>query len=128
MMAEIENVVAGIVSEDATVAGLIGTRIEPDPLTATTFPAVTFKVVSKPRRASIRASWARIQFTVWAEKMVDVQATSTAIRKALEAFDMGVEDGVSIIQITYLNQADLPDPKTGRRTRPMDFQVLFREE
>lgn len=127
-MPEIEGVVIGKLLGTPAVAAVFGTRAEPDPLSqGRVLPAMTYKVVGKPHAVDVETTWVRLQVTVWADTYAQVQAGSTAIRKALQGY-MGVVGGVTIIQATFLNLLDVQDPVTGKRTRPMDFQILFREE
>jgi hypothetical protein len=124
---EIEGVIIAHVLADPTVAGIFAARVEPDPLgQGRILPALTYKIVGKPHAIDARTSWVRLQITVWGDTYAQVQSGSTAVRKALQGW-AGISSGVTIIQATYLNQLDLPDPVTSKRTRPMDFQVLYQE-
>lgn len=126
--AYIEDVVGDIILDDADSAALVDDRIEPDPLSdGVAMPALTYKVVGEPHDQDAGTSWARVQVTAWGDTYAQIQAVSRAVRRALGGF-AGVVSGKEIIQISYLNQLDIPDPATGRRTRPMDFQVFYRED
>jgi len=127
-VASIEGTLGNIALADAGVIAVFADRCEPDPLALEPIlPALTYKIVGEPHDSDTGTSWARVQFTVWAIEYDDIIAGSLALRRALDTV-RGIYDGIEIIQVTYLNKVDLPDPQTGRRTRPMDFQAFYKED
>jgi hypothetical protein len=124
---EIEGVIIAHVLADPTVAGIFAARAEPRKLgQGRILPALVYKVIGKPHAIDAQTSWVRIQIDVWGDTYAQIQAGSTAVRRALQGW-AGISSGVSIIQATYLNLTDIDDPTTGRAVRPMDFQVLYQE-
>ena len=127
-MAEVEGVVCDIVLAGEGVAAVFGDRIELAPLGQDeTLPAMTYQVISRPSDDHVGIAWMRIQLTLFAETQTEIVAGAKAVRRALSKY-RGVKDGVTIMQITYLDQHDQPEPGVGRRMRPMDFQVFYKEE
>ena len=76
---------------DATLGGLIGTRLYPlklpqDP----TVPAMTFQWISGQRAhaadGAVGLASPRVQFDCWAETYLEVEAVFEALRKRLDGF------------------------------------------
>ena len=88
----IEETIYTTLTTDATVAGLVSTRVYPEPLPqAATFPAVTYQFLGGPRDASLAGasgtSRARFRFQCWADTHDEARSLVAAVRSAMDALN-----------------------------------------
>lgn len=118
---------------DATVTGLVGTRIAVDHLPqGSTFPGIVLQVVDGvPQRAlapvgSVVAVDARIQVNPVATTLASVKAIHAAVDAALGALNNTTVGGKRIVHCVWalLGPAD-HDIETGLWTQPVDFSLRW---
>jgi hypothetical protein len=132
----IEEAIYYLLSNDATVSGLVGTRIYPMvvPRNAA-MPAIAYQQISGVREHTMTGPIgmvkARFQINCWAETYATADAIAEAVRKELDGYS-GVASDTWIYDITLLQGADkievLPGvdvlTTTGKR---LDFLVWYKE-
>lgn len=115
-----------ILLADVDVAA-ITTRIYPRAPQAPTFDFITIQKISGDQDALLDYAHPRMQVTAWAESYEDGEDLATAIRQILQRY-RGVVAGMTVEQITFLNDVHIYDPETGRETFPADYRIDYWEE
>lgn len=120
---------------DATISGLIGTRMYPLRLPqAPTLPAITYQWISGRHVQSMNdrsgLSGPRVQFTAWAATYLQAEAVFEALRKRLDGFS-GMAGATRIYGALLDSDRDLPVeeviPDTTIMGRIADFFVWHQE-
>jgi hypothetical protein len=124
---------------DATISGLIGTRLFPLRLPQNpTLPAMTYSWISGDRvhtMAGARGpSRPRLQFDAWAKTYLEAEAVFEALRKRLDGFQ-GTAGSVKVQGAFFASERDLyedsADAGTGSGVglyrRTSDFFVHYEE-
>ncbi|HOD85954.1 MAG TPA: DUF3168 domain-containing protein [Methanoculleus sp.] len=129
--------------KDATIAGLVGTRIYPLhlPLDAAT-PAITYALVSDPLQQAPGHYRQRIQFSIWAEGATSAMQGFPVAREVREAirtlvdgragdkYPCEIEDSTyryKIISIEFAGGPDLTEPESKLAHIPVDLIVEYWE-
>lgn len=87
-MADIGTAIQDYLTADATVSGLVGTRIRPDVIKQSeTMPAVSYRTISTRHEHNINGAKtgiarSRIQFDCFADTRIGANALAEAIRKS----------------------------------------------
>jgi len=124
----IEYAVRHILLDDATVSGLIGTRLTPGQRPqGGTMPCATYARMSHSRMCEIPYGSPLIQVTAWDDTYGGARELATAIIDALDRY-RGITHGQRITRAKLENDLDLIDPETGLHTVPIDFRVTGKEE
>ena len=105
----------------------ITTRIYPRVPQTPTFPLITIQKVSGDQDALLDYAHPRMQVTAWAETYEAGEDLATAIRQALQRYE-GIVAGMTVEQITFLNDVYVYEPETGRETFPADYRLDYWEE
>ena len=119
---------------DATLGGLIGTRLYPlklpqDP----TVPAMTYQWVSGQRAhaadGAVGLASPRVQFDCWAQTYLEVEAMLEALRKRLDGFQgtVGSSPGSWIQGAFFETERDDYDDEVRLYRRSADFFVWYEE-
>ena len=114
-----------ILLADVDVAA-ITTRIFPRAPQTPTFDFITIQKISGEQDALLDYAHPRMQVTAWAEVYEDGEDLATAIRQAIQRY-RGVVAGMTVEQITFLNDVHIYDPETGRETFPADYRIDYWE-
>ena len=115
-----------ILLADVDVAA-ITTRIFPRVPQTPTLPCITIEKISGDQDSLLDYAHPRMQVTAWAESYEDGEDLATAIRQILQRY-RGVVAGMTVEQITFLNDVHIYDPETGRETFPADYRIDYWEE
>lgn len=140
-MADIGTAIQDYLAADATVSGLVGTRIRPDVLKqGETMPAVTYRVISTRHEHNINGAKtgiarSRIQIDCYAETRLGANALAEAIRKS-GILDRGhkTTHGVYIysVQIDAGQSHGIEQPDDGsdefRRITSQDYAFTYGED
>ena len=116
----IESALRTFLLDDATVAGLVGTRIYPQILPQNpTYPALSFQRVSAVRLRAldgvVGVAQARFQIDCWALTYAQCRALASAVRVRLDGY-RGDMDGIHVGATTLENDQDIyEDDVTGYR-------------
>lgn len=135
-MATIEEAIYSLVTADATVSGLIGTRLFPVYIPeGQSLPSVAFQRISTNRDAARTSAGAglaiaRFQFTSVATRLSQAKAVSDAIRTALDGY-RGTSQSV-VIDAIHEDQetmvyTDQPDRESGTYSVLLDMIVIYLE-
>lgn len=136
-MSEVEEALAKTLRDDATVAGLVGTRIFPGPASDPdqTRPYISYQRVDGPRLRALDGAQLvahpRFQLNVWADTPESAWAVGTAVRQALDDFT-GTVLGVAIIDTAIEDDTDIYEDSPQDRTRRaygrrLDYTIWVRE-
>ena len=115
-----------ILLADVDVAA-ITTRIYPRVPQTPTLPVIVIEKISGEQDSLLDYAHPRMQVTAWAETYEDGEDLATAIRQILQRY-RGVVAGMTVEQITFLNDVHIYDPETGRETFPADYRIDYWEE
>ncbi len=129
---EIEALIQTILTGDATVAALVGTRISPNIIRqGTAMPAVTYQQISGQRDHTLDGASGfvegRFQVNCWAKTYAETRELADAVRDALDDYSTGT------IQAIHLeDEGDIPTlmggvDKIRRYGKRLDFTVWFDE-
>ena len=108
---------------DAVCDGRVYPRVPQEP----TFPLITLKKISGPQDALDDLANPRWQVTPWGESYDEVEDLAKLILYRLQRY-RGVVEGVTIQQITFLNDRYVYDAETGRETYPADYRIKYWRE
>lgn len=121
----IEAAVRSILLADPTVYEIVGTRIQPAPLSLQcTYPAISYLKVSNPY--SRVAGHPRIQIDCWSKDWTECQTLAKAVETALDGYS-GTVNGVNIEKIIPINSQDFYDNETKLYNVPCDFFIIYRK-
>jgi hypothetical protein len=133
-MADIEQALHAYVTADATVGGLIGSRMYPQILPqGVTYPCLRYQRVSGPRDYTHNGAsgWVRgrVQFDAYAPTYAGAKALFNAVRSRLSGFK-GTMATVTVGSCLLLNEMDAweeePEPNIYRL--PFDFMIQYTED
>lgn len=120
----IGKILRAILLNDATVSGLVGTRIFRLELPLNcVFPAISYTRVSDPYRQFVGAP--RIQISCWGESLPDCLDLENAVMDALEGYS-GIVNGVTIERIVPEGTQEFFNSDSGIFHIPLDFKVIYR--
>jgi len=125
-VASLEESLVDILTGDATLAGLVGDRIEPAPYRRGTLPGIGYLRVSTMRvhahsgAVGLIRTW--MQFDVWAATAASAQAVAQALHGALEHY-RGTVAGVRIDAALSLNDRAIPAPETNDQRRIVEYYI-----
>ena len=136
MSGSITDVVAFLLA-DATLAGLIGNRLDPFVLEqGGALPAMTYQVVSNQRQhafgAAVGIAFTRVQFDVYCADYDVLLAITEALRKRLDAYQGAA--GTGTIEAAFFDgERDLYEPSVrqeakGTFRRTMDYLIYLEDE
>jgi hypothetical protein len=113
-----------ILLADSTVSGLVGARIYPlDLPLKTTFPALTYAIISDPFKIAVRS--ARFQINCFADGYLEREELKQAVEDALK-FYYGLSQGIEFEMIFPLGPYNhIKDSTTGFYYLPYDFKVNY---
>ena len=127
---QIESILRSVLVADPAVAALVGDRIYRKRLPReSTFPAITFQMITRPQDGLTGVVRARIQYNCYAAPKQDLVAATLAdaVRCALHGY-RAVRDGARIEYVEYVNAYDFTDETTEIPTIPVDMIVTYLEE
>ena len=125
-MASLEESIVDILTGDATLASLVGDRIEPAPRRRGTLPAIAYLRVSTMRLhahsgdVGLMRTW--MQFDVWGETATSVLDVVQSLHGALEHY-RGTVAGVRIDAALSLNDRSIPAPETNDQRRIVEYYL-----
>lgn len=139
-MVDVFGAVRAYILADATVAGLIGTRLYPIKVPqAGTFPAATMQKITEPRFGHLRGGGAlaapRYQIDAWTrESFTGSQALAKAIRDRISGFAGVLEDSTEspatsyLVKIRFDDSRDMfePDVNGGYYRTSTDYVIWHR--
>jgi hypothetical protein len=133
----IEEELVHILSQDATVSGIVATRIYPVVMpTGTQFPALVYQRISTPRWNTLdNASdtpHARFAFSCWGPTQVQVEQLAAAVMNVLAGYTGTDSDTGITIQSCYLmDERDTwlweSGEETGNFRHDLDFEIAYTE-
>jgi hypothetical protein len=103
----LDEFVFAALTADATVAGLVGTRVYPQKLPQSpTLPAITYSIVSRvPTEANTELFECRLQIDTWATSYAGSNALAIATLKALRYYRRA-DGGNTLLSIYDSNYID----------------------
>ena len=126
-MASLEESVVDILTGNAPLAALVGTRVEPAPRNqGGALPSIAYLRVSTTTVHShsgspgLKRTW--LQFDVWGATALSAQAVAQALHGALEHY-RGSVAGVRIDAALSLNDRLIPAPETGTYRRIVEYYI-----
>lgn len=132
----IETAIYSILVQDATINGLVSTRIYPNLIPqGKAMPAITYQQISGVRDAVMDGPTglvaARFQINCWAKKYNDAKELTEAVRKELDGYS-GTVNSRKIEVIMLEDEGDMPQILPGtdvlkRHGKRLDFIVWFKE-
>lgn len=131
-MADIGQAIYSRLSGDATVSGLVGTRIYPyTPRTPPTRPYITYQLISMvPRPHAMGSDPAlvtdRYQVDIWADTYTSMITLDDAVMASLSRW-RGTAAGVTVQASLHVNRIDLYEPDTELFRRSNDFEISWEE-
>ena len=133
---KIEKAIFDILRLDATVSGLVSSRIYPQVIPQnTSLPAIVFSQISGPRQHTITDTDnmvpSRWQFTVVAETYAELRGISDAVRGVLDNYT-GVCGTVTIQCAHFMDEVDLTDivpgtDKLRRYSKAIELAIDYNE-
>lgn len=132
-MADIEEALYYVLSQDEAIASGIASRVYPMQLPqGVTFPAVTFMKVSAPRdhvqKGPSGLVSSRFQVSAWAQNYSAARQAAALVRLALIGYRGVVASGVRIGGVLMVNERDLEEPDAKLWQRASDFMIFHDEE
>jgi len=126
-MASLEESLIDILTGDVTLAALVGTRVEPSPLSqASTLPAISYQRISTAPVHTFDGAvglWqVRMQFDVWGSTALGAQAVVQALHGALDHY-RGTVAGVRIDGALSGNDQMDNDAESGHYRRILDYMI-----
>ena len=126
----VETEIRTRLAADGTIAGLVGTRIQPVNLEqSVTYPAISYNKVSAPRVHNLAGvagrAFARISYNSWAETYVGCQTLAAAIRASLDGFQGTLTTTTCVI--TLENEIDLFEDEVNVYRIVQDYFVSHAE-
>ena len=133
---KIEEAIFDILRLDATVAGLVSTRIYPEVIPQnTSLPAIYYTQVAGPRQHTLGSTDDMVpsqwQFSCVAETYAELRGLSDAVRGALDSYADTV--GTVVVQCGHLtDEYDVLNripgtDKLTRHTKTMTFNIWYNE-
>lgn len=122
-MTSLHGAVRALLTNDATVAALVGTRIYPMqmPLDAT-LPAITIHEISGNEDHVTGHGYPRFQISCWSTSFSQAQSMKEAVKDVLNRYK-GVASGNHIKQIAFLNSQDMYETESKIYHTYLDFRV-----
>ena len=131
-MPDIAEALFSRLSNDATVAALVGARIYPStPIDPVTRPYITYHLISmSPRPHAMGSDPAlvtdRYQVDLWADKYDKLILLDDAVMAVLSRW-RGTEAGVTIQASFHIDRRDSYESDTKLRRRSLDFEISWEE-
>lgn len=130
-MTQIEEGLGAFLAADATLTGLVSTRIYSMRMPQTpTLPAVVFYRISN-RRELVQngdAGYARTRFQIdcWGSTYSSVKGVADAVRQRMQAYS-GTMSGLTVQRVAHLNDNDVFEEDTEIFGVSMDFEIWHLE-
>ena len=132
----IETALWAILIGDATVAGLVGTRVYPNLVPqGADMPAVTYEQITGPREhvmtQTLGIAKSIFQINCWSSSYSETKALAEAVRNELSDFT-GTVNTREIKQATIENEGDMPRVSTDiesmrRYGKHLDLEICYAE-
>jgi hypothetical protein len=132
----IEEALFDMLRFDATIYGLVSSRIYPQIIPQnTSLPALEYEIISAPRGHHFTDMTdlvpARFQITAWSETYSNLRTISDAVRNAIDSLQETV-GSVEIASCLMIDEVDLVETVPGadqlrRYGRALDFRITYRE-
>lgn len=131
----VETGIFKLLSGNAAVSSLVGTRIYPLIVPeGATFPSVVYQRIDTARNANTFQNGAelpvaRFQLTCWAENFADAAALEKAVRQTLAGF-VGLADDTTIQACLVTDTRDTWEHEIstlGLFRRDIDFEIFYTE-
>lgn len=115
-------------TENATVAGLVGTRVYPHKLPQSpTLPAVTYRIISQPpTEANTELFEARIQLDCWGGTYAASAALAVAVPKALRFYRKS-DGGNTVLSIYDANKGETYEDEREIWRTIIDMMAMYHE-
>ena len=126
MSAPVRQALRAFLLANATISGLVGTRVRPVVLAqGTALPGISYRKATAGRRPAMRGDddlpAPQFEITVWAADIDQAVAVANAVREAMETQGdtAGGDvwptpgDDVTVTSVTLLDEADTYDDETG---------------
>lgn len=133
---DIEGAIYYLLAADATVSGLVGTRIYPNLVPqAASLPAITYQQISGVREHTADGAdgivESRFQINCWASTYTGAKSLSDAVRKELDGYK-GTVGSRNILFCFLADEDDMPQiaPETDvlqRYGKRLDFIFMYDE-
>jgi hypothetical protein len=133
---DIERAIVSVLTNDATVAALVGTRIYPLIMPqAASRPAITYQQIGGYRWQTVASAAgvvdSRFQLNCWGDDYADADSLADAVRQALDGYS-GIAATVTIVAVQIEDEGDIIDMTGGlSAVQPMgkriDFRIWFKE-
>ncbi len=131
-MADVGQAIYSELANDATVSGLVSTRIYPyTPVDPKARPYVTYHLVSMVQRPHAMGSTPalvtdRYQVDVWADTYESMIALDDAVFAALSRW-RGTVAGVTVEESLHVDRREIYEPETKLFRRSSDYEISWRE-
>jgi hypothetical protein len=123
-MTDIHTALRNLLLADTGITGIVNTRIYPLQLPLDcTLPAIGIHRISNPIDHLTDVGTPRFQISVWTENYKQSQQLRDIVIDCLNRF-RGIQDGVHIKRIVYLEATDMYEDKTDIYHIPIDFKII----
>lgn len=128
----IEAAIKGLLTGDATVSGLVSSRVYPIALPQeATLPAISYSRVSMfgkdvTHSGTNQAAKTVLQISCWARSALAAKNLANAVKAVLHGYS-GATGGETIFYTQVVNEVDLFDPEVGIFQIPVDVMVHHRD-
>lgn len=123
-MTDIHVALRNLLLADTNVTDIVGTRIYPMKMPLDSpLPTLTIHRISNPIDHLTDTASPRFQISVWSEDYAQAQQLRDAVIDYLNRYK-GVQDGINIKQIIYLEAVDIFEEQTSIYHIPIDFKII----
>ena len=133
----IEQAIYSILTNDATVSGLVSSRVYPNKVPqGVSLPAVTYQQISGRREHTMAESIgmveSRFQINCWDDSYSGTRTLSNAVRNVLDSITSGTYSSTFIYTAFLDNEGDMPEVAEGADQltvygKRLDFIIWFKE-
>lgn len=124
----IESGIVALISDDAGIVALIGTRVYAVLVPETvTYPCLSYQVVSSVSNYTIdrkEFGQKRIQFDCWANRYSDAEAVKQALRNVLDMYSGTLTDGTRVLGTFREVEIDFFEANSGVSGNPGIYRRL----
>lgn len=130
MALEIEECIKYTITNASGITDIIGTRYYPMNLPQnTTYPALTYTLISGVEHHDIDYAMPSYQFSCWAKTYAEVKTLAKEIKSCFQRRNepMGGSSGLRIVQGVHQGDMDLYDAETEVYHIPITFTIIYQK-
>ncbi|MDP2217402.1 MAG: DUF3168 domain-containing protein [Methanolobus sp.] len=123
-MTDVHVALRNLLLADTNVTSIVSTRIYPMRMPiGNPFPVLTIHRISNPIDHLTNTASPRFQISVWTQDYAQAQQLRDAVINCLNRYK-GVQNGINIKQIVYLEAVEIFEEETSTYHIPTDFRVI----